>query len=396
MLGWKLDVGGTVRHLKMELPAALTGALLTSIPAAWHAEVNDVLLTALAIAVCAWRETRGEKRRPVLLDLEGHGRETGEFGIDISQTVGWFTTIFPVALDPGELSLEDVMSGGPDAGNAIRSIKEQLRAIPGRGLGYGLLRYMNPVSGPRLAAWPDPQMAFNYLGRFSSSHGDWSAVDEDSFSAGINPSAPLAHLLEINAATMDGREGATMIANWSWAPRHLREEDVTILATSWRRALEGLARNLARPGAGGFTPSDFPLLALRQEQVEALEKACPELEQVLPLSPLQEGLLFHSLYDRSGPDVYQVQICLEFEGPLERGRMRSAMRDLLRRHANLRIAIRHHGFEQPVQVVLRTVELPWREEDLSGMDEDEKSRQREKLLAADRSPRFDFSAAPPF
>src|SRR5258708_14622855 len=114
MLGWKLDVGGTVRHLKMELPAALTGALLTSIPAAWHAEINDVLLTALAIAVCVWRETRGEKRRPVLLDLEGHGRETGESGIDISQTVGWFPTIFPLAPDPCELSLQNGMTGRSD------------------------------------------------------------------------------------------------------------------------------------------------------------------------------------------------------------------------------------------------------------------------------------------
>src|SRR5258708_37257287 len=131
---------------------------------------------------------------------------------------------------------------------------------------------MDPGSGPCLAAGPDPQMAFNYLGRFSSSHGDWSAVDEDSFSAGIDPSAPLAHLLEINAATMDGREGAAMIANWSWAPRHLSEEDVTILATSWRRALEGLARNLARPGAGGFTPSPFPPPPLPPHPLQPLEK----------------------------------------------------------------------------------------------------------------------------
>ena len=76
-------------------------------------------------------------------------------------------------------------------------------------------------------------------------------------------------------------------------------------------------RHAAQPGAGGRTPSDLPLVALSQGEIERLERRYPQLEDVLPLSPLQEGLLFHALYDAQAPDVYTVQLVLALEGPLD-------------------------------------------------------------------------------
>ena len=166
------------------------------------------------------------------------------------------------------------------------------------------------------------------------------------------------------------------------------------LVEGWRRALEALVQHVQQPGAGGHTVSDFPLVALSAEQVEQLEVAYPDLEEILPLSPLQEGLLFHALYDRSVSDVYSVQIGMELEGLLDAPRMQRAARALVRRHANLRAAFRQDGLERPVQVIVRDAEVPWREEDLSALDLKKQDARRRELLSADLAKRFEPSEAP--
>ena len=358
--------------LRVELPVELTSALLTAVPAAFHAGINDVLLGALAVAVAGWRGARGPggTEGGVLVDLEGHGREPMAEGIDVSRTVGWFTSVFPVGLDVGPIDIDQALAGGPCLGRALKRVKEQLRAIPGRGLGYGLLRYLHPEAGARLAGRSQAQIGFNYLGRFSAGgFEDWSlAAEAMSLGGGTESAMPLAHLVEVNALTMDGPEGPCLSASWSWASALLCEPEVRALAEGWQRALEALVDHVAQPGAGGHTPSDFPLVALSAEQVEQLEGAYPGLEDILPLSPLQEGLLFHALYERSGSDVYTVQTGVEFEGALDARRLRGAVDALVHRHANLRAAFCHQGLERPVQVIAREVQVPWREEDLSALE----------------------------
>ena len=137
----------------MTLPAATTGALLTRVPAAFHGGINDVLLTGLVLAVADWCRRRGrgtgQASHAVLLDLEGHGREEVFADVDLSRTVGWFTSLFPLRLDAGALDLDEALAGGPALGRALKLVKEQLRALPDHGLGYGLLRYLNPRRPPR-------------------------------------------------------------------------------------------------------------------------------------------------------------------------------------------------------------------------------------------------------
>ena len=152
------DVVGTAGHLQVTLPASVTQALLTQVPARFHGGVQEVLLTGLAVALCDWCRRRGRGGgAAVLVDVEGHGREEVVGPLDLSRTVGWFTSLYPVRLDVAGIELSDALTGGASLGRALKSIKEQLRAVPEKGIGFGLLRYLNAatagaLSGPGAAA----------------------------------------------------------------------------------------------------------------------------------------------------------------------------------------------------------------------------------------------------
>ena len=313
-------LAGTARAVTLELSSDVTEALLTRVAAAFHGGINDVLLSALVIAVADWGQRRGCVGGPaVLLDLEGHGREEIFADVELSRTVGWFTSLYPVRLDPGSLDLEEALAGGAALGRAVKVIKEQLRGLEDNGLGYGLLRYLNQQTGAELAGYGVPQLGFNYLGRFASGGGqDWGlAAEAAALGGGAAAGMPLAHALEVNALTLDGAAGARLRATWGWAPALLDEAAVRDLARGWFAVLTALVRHVAQPGAGGRTPSDLPLVALSPAEIERLEDRYPQIDDVLPLSPLQEGLLFHALFDAQGPDFYAVQIVFDLEGPLQ-------------------------------------------------------------------------------
>ena len=214
--------------------------------------------------------------------------------------------------------------------------------MPDNGLGYGLLRYLNPQTASRLAGYAAPQIGFNYLGRFAAGgEADWGAASEAVRLGGGD--MPLAHGIEINAFTLDGAEGAKLSATWSWAPALLAQADVRDLAHGWFRALEALVRHAALPGTGGRTPCDLPLVELSQGEIERLESAYPRIEDIVALSPLQEGLLFHSLYDAQAPDVYTVQLVLALQGRLDEAALGAAVDALLARHGSLRAGFRRRA-----------------------------------------------------
>ncbi|MGX7824530.1 amino acid adenylation domain-containing protein [Actinokineospora sp. 24-640] len=342
------DTVGTSVSRTLTLPPEITEPLLGRVPAAFHAEVADVLLTGLALAVSRWRGGGS-----VLIDLEGHGREQIADDIDLSRTVGWFTSQYPVRLDPG--------TGTVDA--ALKRVKEQLRAIPDKGLGYGILRYLARVPLPERA----PQIGFNYLGR----------VDAAGFGGGADGDMPLGHALEINAAAVPG---VGLVADWTWPAGVFTDAEVRALAEGWFAALA----ELAAVDGGGFTPSDLAV-PVSQEDIDAICARYPDTVDICALSPLQEGLLFHSLYDVEGTDVYTVQTVLKLDADPDETALRAAADTMLRRHPNLRGAFAHTPSGQPVQVVPARVGAPWasvRTGDVEG------------FLAADRAVRFDPSAAP--
>ncbi|WP_184261227.1 non-ribosomal peptide synthetase, partial [Granulicella mallensis] len=435
----KRDVTRTAQHLSVTLPSSLTLPLLSKVPAAFRARINEVLLSALALAVAGWK---GRNTSSLLVDVEGHGREQLFEGVDLSRTVGWFTSMFPVRLDA--IDPREALGGGAGLERSFKRIKEQLRQIPDSGIGYGLLRYLNPETGKVLAGLAKPQIGFNYLGRFAApEEWDWTiAAEAGSLQGGSDPGMPLAHGLELNAFTLDRNDGSELVVKWSWASALLTEQEVRDLAEGWFRALEvfvqvalerraigrtpsdlelvrltqkqieglekkypGLAegwfwalevfvKEALEPRAIGRTPSDLELVRLTQGQIEGLEKKYPELAEVLPTSPLQEGLLFHALYDKQALDIYTVQLILELEGEVDEVALREAAKRLVRRHANLRASFEYEGLDQPVQVISEDTVLPWWTVDLARLSATEQDSAWRQLLAEDRAQRFDPSIAP--
>ncbi|MFL6202519.1 MAG: amino acid adenylation domain-containing protein, partial [Thermoanaerobaculia bacterium] len=357
------DTEGRMATLTVELSAAETRALLRDAPQAYRTQVNDLLLAALARAFGSWT---GE--RTLLVDLEGHGREEIFPGVDLSRTVGWFTTLFPVAL---------MLPPGGRPRESILAVKETLRAVPRRGLGYGLLR-------DRLTV-PKPQVSFNYLGRFDAPAGPAGEAGPLSFA--IEPvrgtgreAVPGRHLFAVDLLVLEDRLRAT----WTWDPgRHL-QATAERLASSFIAELEALVEHCLSPEAGGYSPSDFPLAGLDQAALDRLERG---VEDLYPLAPLQEGILFHSLY-HPGADPYLEQLTAKLEGPLDARAFAAAWQRVIERHAALRTAFLWQGVDRPLQLVRREAELPWSVQDWRG------EAWWEDLLAADRARGFDLSRAP--
>ncbi|MGI5430033.1 amino acid adenylation domain-containing protein [Streptomyces sp. CA-179760] len=241
------DTAATTRSLRLALPPETTRPLLTSVPAAFHAGVQDVLLTGLALAVADRQDSPH-----VVLDVEGHGREELVPGLDPSGTVGWFTSLYPVHLDLQGVDVGDALAGGPAADLAATRVTERLRELPDHGAGHGLLRHLNPDTAPELAKAATPAIGFNYLGRFSApgttGTGLWAFAPESSaLGAGCDPGLAAAHALDLNAVVHDTAAGPRLVADWAYCEGVLSEPEVRELAESWFTALTAL---VSRAGGG--------------------------------------------------------------------------------------------------------------------------------------------------
>lgn len=288
---------------------------------------------------------------------------------------------------------------GPAVGDAIKRIKEQLRMVPDKGLGYGLLRYLNPATAARLKELPAPQIGFNYLGRFGDStdtgEPDWApAAELGGLGGGADHDLPAAHAIEAAAVAYQASDGPRLTLSLSWPGDLLSEKDVSELLELWRTALEAVVRHAETPGSGGLTPSDVPLVELGQQEISRLEAARGPVADILPLAPLQEGLLFHAQYDENDVDVYTIQMVFDLEGVLDSERLRESVRALLRRHRNLGAGFWTEGLDRPVQFIPAEVTAEIDERDLSGLDTRSREAELGDLLERDRLRRFDLTDPP--
>ncbi|WP_437299547.1 non-ribosomal peptide synthase/polyketide synthase [Sorangium sp. So ce426] len=240
------------RTTTVELDAAETARLLTQAPHAYRTQVNDLLLTALAYTLCEW-----SAEESVLIELEGHGREDLFEGLDVTRTVGWFTSVYPVRLTPDR--------GGLDA--SIKSIKEQLRQVPNKGIGYGVLRYLSE-KGSDLATGPEPRVSFNYLGQFDQVLGAGGMFRPASESTGTSRGGGNARdrWLEVNGMVAGGR----LLLEWTFSAAIHDTRQIELLAERYIHWLQELIRHCVSEDAGGVTPSDFPEVALAQDELNSL------------------------------------------------------------------------------------------------------------------------------
>ncbi|WP_234380000.1 non-ribosomal peptide synthetase [Streptomyces sp. CMB-StM0423] len=267
------DTAATMRSHTWTVPAEQAATLTARTPAVFHTGVHEVLLATLAGAVVQWRSDATD--RGVLVDIEGHGRQPAG-DMDLSRTVGWFAAVHPLRLDASGVDLSDARAGGPAAGALLKAVKEQVQAVPGDGLGHGLLRYLNPETADAVAALPRPQIGFNYLGRFpaASPAGDpepWQAAGETAVGGSAAPGLPVAHALEANAVVRDTPDGPELTLTLSRPAGLLGAEETERLGAAWLELLAGLAAHTEDPAAGGHTPSDFALLDLGQDEVDEFE-----------------------------------------------------------------------------------------------------------------------------
>ena len=245
----------SARIVSMSLDVEETSALLQKVPQAYNTEINDVLLAALGLALTSWIGQPGAR-----INLEGHGREELFEGIDLSRTVGRFTTMVPVNLD---------LQGTAGPGEVLKSIKEQLRRIPQRGIGYGMLRYLrgDESLAAQLRSSPQPEIAFNYLGQFdqTTSASPFMSV-EGPIGPVHSPLAQRSHLLSINSSVTNGR----LRVDWGYSEGVHRRSTIERLAQSFIEALRSLIHHCTSPSASGYTASDFSDAGLDQQELDRL------------------------------------------------------------------------------------------------------------------------------
>ncbi|WP_414575219.1 amino acid adenylation domain-containing protein [Anabaena sp. CCY 9402-a] len=232
-----------------------TQNLLQEVPQAYRTQINDVLLTALALTFQTWT---GESR--LLVELEGHGREDLFPSINLSRTMGWFTSLFPVLLD---------IYPSADLGISLKAIKEQLRQIPNRGISYGLLRYLaSPTIRDTLKAIPLPQVRFNYLGQSDQIFSENSLFTPASESIGHShsPRGKRNTLIEINSIVTGGK----LRCDWTYSKQLHHRQTIVTLADNYQKILLSLIQHCLTPQVSGFTPSDFPQMDFTQDELDKL------------------------------------------------------------------------------------------------------------------------------
>lgn len=320
----------SVAELTSELDPAETDALVVDVANRLRAGPTDILVAALSAALGRWR---GAGAEPLCVDIEGHGRDTLP-ELDVSRTVGWFTVMFPVVLDATVSDWGGLLGSGPELAGVVRAVRNRIGAVPGSGIGYGLLYDTGDIG--------TAPIAFNYLGRFDTIGSSTALV---AFGSAAEPHAAVTHELAIDAyVDGDGR----LRAHWKWPRAVLDDDAVAELAQSWSAVLSALVRH--RGTFGGSVPSDFPLVRVDQRELELLQQQYGVINDLLPTTPMQAGMLFHSLYD-SVSDPYAVQILLTVHGELDKEQMRRAVAEVLRRHPQLNCAFAVNGLARPVCVL---------------------------------------------
>ena len=361
------DTEAAAATVVVRLAATTTTQLLGAARRAYRTEPDDLLLTAWMRALRRWRGVS-----ELVLDLEGHGRDAVPGG-DVTRTVGWFTTLYPVRLATG---------GG--IGADIAAVKEALRRVPGQGAGYGLLRWLCGADALRRAG--GTAVAFNYLGRVELPGGSgWELAEEGTGEAvaGVNRRG---HALEINAAVVGGH----LTVSLRYAAGRWRGGSMAGLAGALEAELEAMVAHCMDPASFGRTPSDFPLAGLTQHQLDALPR---QTEDVYPLAPAQHGILFHAVLEPSSP-AYVEQHIFEITGQLDPARFEQAWRALVQRHAALRTVFRWQDGESPIQIVLLQMRVPLTVHDLSRLDDAGRREAIDSFLAQDRTLGFDLRRAP--
>ena len=355
-----------------------TATLLQEVARTYKTQINEVLLVAVARSISEWS---GEET--VLIDVEGHGREEIIEDVDLTRTVGWFTSFYPIKIEVKEADCVEI----------LRNAKEQIREANRRGIYYGMLKYLSdePELRERLRALPQAEISFNYLGQLDLVLRKESLFRAAEESPGETQSGKemRSHLIGINGSVTGGR----LHLAWDYSEDVHERETIERVA---ERTIENLREVVAGSRSTNkkpYTPSDFPLATLDQQRLDRLMRTGQDLEDIYILSPLQKAMLFHTL-SGVNPQALFIQLTCRLRGKVDVGAFKKAWQTLVDRHPVLRTAFEWEDLEHPVQVVRRRVELPIDYMDWGSIRREEQEHRFEVLAQADRWRGFDISSPP--
>ncbi|MFY0565974.1 non-ribosomal peptide synthase/polyketide synthase [Archangium lansingense] len=367
------------RSVSVGLDTEETALLLQEVPSSWRAHINDVLLTALAQALSEWT---GQSQ--LLVHLEGHGREELFDDVDLSRTVGWFTSFTPVLLP-----LPTVGS----AGESLRSVRDSLRRLPHHGIGFGLLKWLGPPEvAEQLRALPVPQVAFNYLGQLdatASSNRLFSLTSESSGPRAA-PSGIRQHVLEVNGSVLGGR----LQLDFGYSTHRHHAATIERLAQRFLHHLRALISLRTSEDARRFSPGDFPLAALSQSSLDSLlQQTGPDIEDIYPLSPTQQGMLFHALLSPEST-VYFMQHSWAIHSALDAAALHQAWQSTTERLTHLRTSFHWQGLDAPLQVVHSRLPCAFEVLDWRALPSAEQQERYQQYLLEERQRGFELRRAP--
>nr|WP_309245933.1 non-ribosomal peptide synthase/polyketide synthase [Bacillus glycinifermentans] len=369
----KRDTFENSTTLSITLDKETTSALLRKTNRAYNTEINDILLTALIAGV---RETTGENKLKVM--MEGHGRESILDGVDISRTVGWFTTLYPVFIDLGKET---------DISQNIKMVKETLRKIPNKGMGYGVLKYA--AQDPDLINEEKAQISFNYLGEIDAdiNRGDFSGSDLPEGES-IGGKIARGRSIEINSIIMNHK----LTIQTTFNELEYTKETISRLNENYKESLEKIISHCASQTESERTPFDYGDTNISLDELEEIKGKYGEakIEKIYPLANMQKGMLFHAIEDHTSSAYFQ-QTVMHIEGYVDPDILEKSFNEIVKRHEILRASFEYEIVEDPRQVIIEDRKIDFYYCDIEKSSPAHKDRLIERYIAEDREKGFDLS-----
>jgi len=374
------------KQLAVSLSEASTNLLLKHCSHRYNTRVDDLLISALWKTISDWCG-----RSQLVIGMEGHGREFIDSTIDTTNTVGWFTTLYPIHLN-GRSKSPEMM---------IPSIKEQLRKVPGKGIGFGLLRDRHASQEVRdklLAANWD--IVFNYLGQADNVVNTSALISGANESRGenIGPDFPYTGKFQINSIVGGGQ----LHLSWAYSMHQYEEATIKQLADTFIANLEEIILHCQESEQSVKTPSDFGLApevdyqAFQEFLASKDEKGQRKgdlISAFYRLSPLQEGILFQYLFDKKSK-AYIEQMRLDFPEGVNVEALRQSFQYTIDHFSILRTGILAEEWAIPVQCVYKKAELPFELIDFRQLTKEDQENKYADFLESDFERGFDFNEAP--
>jgi len=356
----------TTGKLQAQVNTVTSKKLLNTANQAFQTEINDLLIAALVLAMCPLNSNGMQ----LSIMLEGHGREAINPDIDTSRTMGWFTTEFPVSLNiKNTESIADI----------IKSVKEQLRAIPHHGIGYGILKYLSKHAS-ELKTGCDPLISFNHLGQWVESDTKSTInLSKEGIQLATTPENKSGYLLEIETLFINDQ----LQIEINFSNEHFDFKRMEIVISRFEKSISDIVDYCTQESNFGYTTSDFPAAKITQDNLDLYFNNKIRIDDIYPLSPLQKGLLFRHVYHPES-DEYLVQTVLEIKGPLDIDRFKQAWQIIIADNPILRTGFMWDNLDTPLQYVVSRAEIDWQVDRLG-------DQSLADYLRLDRSKKFDLS-----